>query len=540
MHTARWEGIHNVVARVVVLKGTYRDSITLMKISNEVSEMAGIRNAAAVMATDLNKRLLSDLGFRTDEIEPAGSNDVIIALDAQDERTLEGAFARVEGLLSAQETMPSEEARPRTLDSGLGLLPDANLVMISVPGEFAKREALKALRKGLHVFLFSSNVDAADELELKQTARDKYLLLMGPDCGTAIINGVVLGFGNVVNRGAVGIVSASGTGLQQVSVLIQREGMGISQAIGTGGNDLSEAIGGIMMMEGIRRVEEDEETKAMVIISKPPNPQTARRVLAFVRRCRKPVVVNFLGQSIDPAEIKGQHQAGTLEDAANIVCSLMQGKKFERKPFSAPGDWVLRVADGEASRLTKTQRYVRGLFSGGTLCYEAMVVMTPLIGEAYSNRPLRAPQRLEDSNISREHTCVDLGSEEFTKGRPHPMIDFKLRKMRILREAGDPETAVILLDVVLGLGSNPDPAAELVPSIVEAKALAQKNGRFLPVVASVIGTPGDPQDLAKQQEELEKAGVVVMPSNAQASRMAALIASKGMGAPGLVGGRKDE
>ena len=516
-----------MVARVVVMKGTYRDSVALMKISNVVSTSTGIRNAAVVMATGLNKRLLGDLGFRTDEFEQAGSNDLIIALDAQSEQTLEGGLSQVGSLLSPKDTSLSRQVHPRTLDSALELLPDANLAVISVPGQFAGREALKALERGLHVFLFSSNVAAEDELRLKRRAKDKHLLLMGPDCGTAIINGVVLGFGNVISRGPVGIVSASGTGLQQVSVLIQNNGLGVSQAIGTGGNDLSAPIGGIMTIEGIKRLEEDKETKAIVVISKPPSPQVSRKVLAVVRRCRKPVVVNFLGQSIGPTEVKGQYQAPTLEDAASIVCSVIRDEKPQKRLFPVTKEQVLTVVSGEASKLAAGQKYVRGLFSGGTLCDEAIVVMTPLVGGIYSNTPLKARYKLDDANNSRDHTCIDMGSEEFTMGRPHPMIDFTLRKMRILQEARDPGTAVIVLDLVLGLGSNPDPAAELLPAIAEARKLAGNRGRFLTVVASIIGTSEDPQDFGNQRKALEKAGVVVMDSNAQAARLAALIASKG-------------
>ena len=524
-----------MVSRVVVMKGTYRDSITVMKISNELSAASGIRSAAAVMATGLNKRLLGDLGFRAIEVESAGPNDLVVALEAQDENALGDALEKLDRLLSARKTMLSGPAGPRTLDSALGMLPDANLAVISVPGQFAKREALRALREGLHVFLFSSNVPAADELELKRIAKDSGLLLMGPDCGTAMLNGVVLGFGNVVRRGPVGIVSASGTGSQQVSVLVHGAGLGISQVIGTGGSDLSEQIGGLMMIEGLKLLEDDEGTKVIVIISKPPGPPTAEKLLVVARQCRKPVVVNFLGRSIESAADSGVREVATLEDAAKTACALVRGETPRVEPFSAKKEDVLAIVEREASSLTASQKYVRGLFSGGTLCLETMVVMTPLIGGIYSNTALGGSHTLGDANVSREHTCVDLGSEEFTAGRLHPMMDYTLRKMRILREAKDPETAVILADIVLGIGSNPDPAAELVPTVAEAKGLAQRGGRSLPIVASAIGTPDDPQDLTRQRKELENAGVIVMESNAQAARIAALIATRGAAAPRVFG-----
>jgi len=516
-----------MVATVVVRKDTYRDSVTLMKISSKVAQLKGVRQAAVVMATPLNKQLLGDIGLLTDEGERAGPTDLVIALDAEDDESMSSAVSEVDSLLSAREYVEAEEILPRTLDSALRMMPDANLVMISVPGNFAKREALRALRKGLNVFLFSSNVPIEEELELKKLASEKDLLLMGPDCGTAIINGVVLGFGNIVNQGSIGVVSASGTGLQQISTLIDREGLGVSQAIGTGGNDLSEKVGGIMMTKGIRLLEQDEKTRAIVLVSKPPDPQVTERILEAADCCKKPVVVNFIGVENNSIGKKGFITATTLEDAARTVCALVQGKRPRKTIFDIARKRIMSIVESESSGLSSTQRYVRGLFSGGTLCYEAVAVLAPLIGDAYSNTPLKREYKLEDVNVSKEHTCIDMGSEEFTVGRPHPMIDFTLRRRRLAQEARDPETAVIMLDVVLGYGAHPDPSAELVPPITEARTIAEQDGRYLSFVASVIGTAKDPQDLRRQERKLKQAGVVVMPSNAQAARIAALVATRG-------------
>jgi len=516
-----------MVVRVIIRKGTYRDSVTLMKISNKVAELKEVLQAAVVMATPLNKQLLKDVKLLTDDIERAGPNDLVIALNTENEEGMKIAISEVDTLLSAREYVEVEEVRPKTLDSALSIMPDANLVMISVPGNFAKREALRALRKGLNVFLFSSNVPIEEELELKKISKEKGLLIMGPDCGTAIINNIVLGFGNVVNQGPIGVVSASGTGLQQFSTLIHREGLGISQAIGTGGNDLSKKVGGIMMMEGIKLLEQDKKTQIIVLISKPPDVQTGEKILKVASRCKKPIVVNFPGGESDEIKKRGCIAATTLEDAAGIACALIRGKKPEKTIFTISKRRIMSTVNAESSKLSRMQKYVRGLFSGGTLCYEALVVLAPLIGDVCSNVPLKAEYKLEDVNVSKRHTCIDMGSEEFTVGRPHPMIDFTLRKRRIVQEAKDPETAVVLLDVVLGYGAHQNPAAELVPSIVEAKTVAEQNGRFLSVVTSIVGTPEDPQDLRKQQRKLKEAGVIVMPSNAQATRTAALIATRG-------------
>jgi len=522
--------------KIIVEKGNYRDSVTLMKVSNEVSKLKGVSQAAVLMATPLNKRFLADAGFEGSEVEKAGPDDLIIAIEAASEEVLESSVSRVEEMLSSRESMEAEEIHPRTLTSAVKLMPDANLALISIPGRFAKREAMNALESGLNVFLFSSNVSREDEVELKEAAKARRLLVMGPDCGTSIINGVVLGFGNVVRRGSVGIVSASGTGIQQVSTLLDGEGLGISHAIGTGGNDLSEKVGGMTTMEGIRLLEEDEGTRVIVLISKPPGPKTSANVLNAASRSSKPLIVNFLGEA--GAGASKQVRAVTLEDAARMASGFVKGKKAGARPFSDSETRVRSLAQSESSEMSGTQKYIRGLYSGGTLCYESQVILVPLMGEVFSNAPLRQESRLEDANISRGNTCIDMGSEEFVVGRPHPMIDYSLRKNRILQEARDPETAVVLLDVVLGYGSNEDPAKELEPTIISAKKLAGAGGRHLSVVASVIGTREDPQDIRKQTKELASAGVVLMPSNAQAARFAALVASRGAVGRRLFGNRR--
>jgi succinyl-CoA synthetase alpha subunit len=489
-----------------------------MKLSNKVSELDGVLQAGVVMGTPTNKGFLKAINLLTEDARQASPNDLVIALETQDEKSMAHALSEVDRLLTIRVSKDETKIIPKTLDSALRAMPDANLVIISVPGIYAKREALKALRKGLNVFFFSSNVSLEDELELKQLALEKGLLVMGPDCGTAIVNNIVLGFGNVVNQGNIGLVAAAGTGLQQVSTLIHNEGFGISQAIGTGGNDLSKTIGGIMMIEGIKRLEQDDETKVIVLISKPPNQEVSERVLKIAHQSSKPVVVNFLGGDI---ENQGFITAKTLEDAATTACALVQGKQAVKNIFTASSeksDW---------DRLAANQKFVRGLYSGGTLSYEALILITPLLGEIFSNSPLKPHLKLENSNLSKDHTCVDMGAEEFVIGRPHPMIDYTLRNQRIIKEGNDPETAVILLDVVLGYGSHDNPAVELISPIQEIKGNAERNGRYLSVVASIVGTSLDHQEFQKQHKLLEDIGVIIMPSNAQAARLAALIATRG-------------
>lgn len=512
---------------VIVRKDTYRDSVILMRLSNKVTELDGVLQAGVVMGTPTNKKFLEVLNLLTKEARQATPNDLVIALDTEDEKSMAQALSEVERLLTTRVSRDASKIIPKTLDSALRDMQDANLVIISVPGIYAKREALKALRKGLNVLIFSSNVSLEDELELKQLALKKGLLVMGPDCGTAIINNIVLGFGNVVNKGNIGLVAAAGTGLQQVSTLIHDEGFGISQAIGTGGNDLSKTVGGIMMIEGIKRLEQDDETKVIVLISKPPNQEISKKVLKIARQSSKPVVVNFLGADIEIIENQGFTTAKTLEDAAVTACALVQGKQAIKNIFTASKKEILSIARSEWDRMATGQKFVRGLYTGGTLSYEALILITPLLGEIYSNSPLKHHLKLEDSNLSKKHTCVDMGAEEFVIGRPHPMIDYTLRNQRIINEGNDPQTAVILLDVVLGYGSHDNPAAELVTPIRAVKANAERNGRYLSIVASIVGTSLDHQDYHKQYKILEEVGVIIMPSNAQAARLAALIATKG-------------
>jgi succinyl-CoA synthetase alpha subunit len=397
---------------------------------------------------------------------------------------------------------------------GLEAAPEANLALVSTPGEYAAAEALKALRLGLNVMLFSDNVSGTDEVMLKRFARDRGLMVMGPDCGTAIIGGIPLGFANVVRRGAIGVVAASGTGLQQVTALVDRLGEGISQAIGTGGHDLSAEVGGITMLQGLEGLAADKATKVIVLFSKPPAAEVAAKILAAARRAKKPVLVNFLGTG--PTSIRGRnlHPAKTLEDAACAAVALSRGKAPKRAP---------QMKIERLPRPGRGQKYVRGLYSGGTFCYEAALLLGEALSPVYSNTPVGKAAKLDDVWKSKANTVIDLGDDLFTRGRPHPMIDHRLRNDRFLAEAADPETAVILLDVVLGYGSHENPAGEVATAIGKARARAAKAGRRVAFVGFVCGTEGDPQGFAAQEKTLRDAGMILLPSNAQAARLAARI-----------------
>lgn len=514
-----------MVVKSVVHRGDYRDSVVLMRVSQQLERVDGVLKASAMMATDSNKQLLRDAGLLTGEIEAAGPNDLVVAVEAADEGAAEKAVQKAREFLTEVSSVERGEVIYKTIGAAFDAVPDSNIVVISTPGEFAAREAMKALRAGKHVMLFSSDVTTEDEVKLKQFAAEKGLLVMGPDCGTAILGGVGLGFSDVVRRGPVGIVGAAGTGIQEVSSIL--DAVGVSHAIGTGGHDLSDAIGGITMLAGLEALEADEQTKVIVMISKPPSPKVSEKILERVKKLRKPVVVNFIGGDPNMIAKYGATSAATLEDAAAKAVALLHNKKPWDIKFTIPEERVKALVDGESGRLAPNQKYIRGLFSGGTLCAEALLILRDLIGDVYSNVALKSELKLPDVHKSKFNTCVDMGTEDFVRGVPHPMIDFRFRRERLLGEAKDPDTAVILLDLVLGIGANLDPAGELVGVIRDAKEMARKEGRHLAVVSSVTGTAGDPQGLAAQRGRLEDAGVIVMPSNAQAARMAALIATRG-------------
>lgn len=505
-----------------VKKNFYQDSMKLMQISQKLSHLSGIKKAAAIMATKANLAMLKETGLLKKETDSASPNDLIVAIEAESEKEANEALKMLDALLAPHQAGISAKFECKDLDSAQNDLPQANIAVISVPGEYAKLEVAKAVDRGLHVFLFSDNVSIGEEIELKLRAKEKGLLMMGPGCGTAIINGVGLGFANVVNRGPIGVIAAAGTGMQEVTSLINNWGSGISHAIGVGGRDLSDKVGGIMTIEAIRMLQGDEGTKAILLVSKPPSDKVARRVIDIIRKGGLPAVICFLGMKNTKANDSKTQFATNLDQSALDAIKLVGAANTAPKVLSH-NKWT-KAAQKCQSLLNTDQIYLRGLFSGGTLCYEAQQILTPMLGKIYSNAPLDKQNKLRHSNVSKQHTCIDLGEEEFTKGRPHPMIDATQRNERLLQEASNPGVAVILFDVVLGYGASPDPAGDLIPAIDESNRLAKKKGRSIAFVAHVCGTERDPQDLTSQVKKLEKAGVIVLPTNALASRVAGLIA----------------
>ncbi|MCD4791930.1 MAG: acyl-CoA synthetase FdrA [Bacteroidales bacterium] len=502
----------------IIKKGVYFDSVSLMIVSKDLNKIEGVSDSSVIMGTNENKAILKMADLYIDMFDDADDTDMLIAVGVENEETFQNALIFIEEQLKAirKTSDDSSDFAPKSFDSALKLIPDANLSLISVAGKYAVNEVQKALNANLHVMLFSDNVSVEDELKMKKRAVEKGLLMMGPDCGTAIINGIPLAFANIVTKGNIGIVAASGTGLQEVSSVITNLGGGISQALGTGGRDVKKEVGGIMFIEALKALEKDEQTKVITLISKPPHPDVLQKIANEIKLLKKPVVAIFIGADEKLVKESGAIPAGNLEEAAVISVALSENKDYKQ----AVNELNNRKEknNGLAKELAKNNKgkYIRGLYSGGTLCDEAQLLLKDTLGFTYSNTPLNPDYQLPDIWKSKEHTIIDLGEDEFTSGRPHPMIDYSLRNKRIVDEAEDVNTAVILLDVVLGYGSNLTPDSELVPVFEQAK----KINPDLVIICSVTGTDKDPQNRAKIKQALEDAGAIVMNTNVEAVELA--------------------
>lgn len=490
-----------MIERLSARRGSYRDSVTLMLASNDATRLDGVVEASAVAATPLNLELLERAGFDLVELGLLEPSDLVVAIRAESEQVVEQASDAIEARLAAAE--PAETGSPvrlaRSLSGAALRTEGTNLAVISVPGAAAAYECATAIEAGLHVFCFSSGFDMSLERGLKQRAADCGLLLMGPDCGTAILDGVGIGFANQLGRGPVGIVGASGTGMQQIGCLLDGAGIGISHAIGVGGRDLQAEIGGTMTLAALRLLGGDPATEVIVVVAKAPAPSLAARVADQAAATGKPVVLCFPGlEDFEPPA--GTELATTLEAAARSAAEHAGGSLELAEPP------VPSVPPG----------LIRGLFSGGTLRDEALAVITSWSAEHGLEPPLASSDEASDGGGGR-HILVDYGSERLTLGRAHPMIDPALRNAAVARIGSEPTVAVLLVDVVLGRGSHPDPAGALAPAI--ESALGSRGGD-LAVVVSLCGAAGDGQGVELQAARLCAAGATVARSNAAAARLA--------------------
>jgi len=485
------------VEHVEVRAGAYADSVALLQVSRDVASTPGVVAAQVAMATELNLEVLAGMGFT---LPPASPNDMLVALRLDDDSVLAAALAAVDAALAGARRGSSGEVTtvpPRTTASALRRA-GGGLALVSVPGAAALVEAMDALDAGADVMVFSDNVPLEHELALKRTARDRGLLVMGPDCGTAVVGGVGLGFANTVTPGRVGIVAASGTGCQQALALLDAAGVGVAAALGVGGRDLSSAVGGISTMTALARLDADPSVERILVVSKPPAPEVAAAVEEYAATLATPVDFALLGAG--QPDLTSQVEALLDELGVGVP---------EWPTWGTPAD---PEADGA----------LRGLFVGGTLCDEAMLLAAETLGPIRSNIPLAPDLALDASLLAPSHLMIDFGDDGLTRGRAHPMIDPTLRLEHLARVAADEETAVILLDVVLGHGAQDDPAADLVPAIKAAREV-----RGVPVVVACVGTRADQQGLARQAEALAAAGAEVHLSNAAATRRAVALATGG-------------
>jgi FdrA protein len=483
-----------------IKKGFYQDSLKLMKVSSEIGELPNVKQAFSFMATEINKKTRIQESLMDDDVKMAEADDLVLIVEATDIESAQNALDAFEkqiilGTAKAASSSGVVNNSPKTIEQGLEKL-GGNIVLISVPGTYATVQALFALNQGLNVMLFSDNVSLEDEIMIKDYALERNLLVMGPDCGTAIINGVPLCFANHVLRGNIGIIGASGTGTQELTVQLDSVGCGISHAIGTGGRDLSKEVAGRTTLAALELLKHDSNTEIIAVVSKPPSPSVAEKVIDAVKDSGKPAVLAYLGSTSRKIS-EDIYVVGTIEEAVAKIYALNQGNNPEEIKVLYERNSVDFI---ETKSLDRSQKKVKGLYTGGTLASEAKYVLTGL-----------------------ESEIIDLGDDEYTSGALHPMIDPTNRNRFVEQAFQDENVALILCDVVLGLGSHPDPASELVIAINNAKKQGHQEKI---VIASVIGTEKDPQIKSKQVKILQDAGVHVFPSNQYAAEVAANLARR--------------
>jgi FdrA protein len=507
-----------------VIHHSYHDSVVLMQIAQAVQQQSGVEQATVMMGTDANKAVMRESGLWDSTITSVSPDDLVIVIKATNNEAAQKALLFglevLEGSLTSLQKVENQSVGAGDpdlhaidqIDFYSDVTDTPKFAVISVPGEYAAAEAWKAIKSNCHVLIFSDHVSIEDELALKIAGRDRGLLVMGPECGTAMVGGVPLAFANQVCEGGIGLVAAAGSGLQEAICLISRMGGGISHAIGTGGRDLSEEIGGLTMETGIDLLMADEKTKVLAILSKPPDPLIANQIIEKIRNSKKPVVVCFLGRRTQDDMFNGNQFVETIEELA-IETVELSGKKINHKEFDVlninPPDWKMK------------NPLLRGLFTGGTLAYEAMVILQNKFSlPIFSNTPLHSDYYSGKDLSINDHICLDLGASEYTLSAPHPMIDGRLRSELLTEVAADPRVGIVLFDLILGFGSENNPAGVIAPAIVEALQNAQQNQHPLLFIASITGTDQDLQNRKSQKKILINAGVHLAPSNAAAVKLA--------------------
>lgn len=512
-----------------IKENCYYDSIFLMNASRQMKMAEGIHNAILVMGTEVNKSVLKEVGALTFEAQKALPGSLIIVLDAENQKQAEVAMVRFEELTDVPETAGSgSEQSARTLDEVIQKEPERNLTVISLPGEYAATEASTALKAGMNVFIFSDNVPLEDEIRLKRYAAGHGLFVMGPSCGTAVIGGVSLGIMSRIRKGKIGVVGASGSGIQEICVLVDRMGYGISQAIGTGGRDLSYEVGGITMLQGIDYLASDPETTVLVLVSKSPHPDTSKKIFNCLKMVSKPKVIFFLGGDRSEIEAAGAFCAVSLAEAAELAVALAANGQVQQGNYIEKTRKELKsLAAAERYGRLPAQQYLRGLFCGGTHCEEAALLLREILPRVHSNLNFAGMIMLDDPAESEGHCLVDMGDEMFTIGRPHPVIDPSILADRLVQEGTDMQTAVLLFDLLLGCGIHSDPVGTIEEPLRIVRRQVEADSRKLTLVCALCGTDADPQGFENQKQRLETLGVRVFTKNAEAALFAGLAAGHG-------------
>ncbi|WP_336218394.1 acyl-CoA synthetase FdrA [Citrobacter amalonaticus] len=472
-----------------IKKGSFQDSVSLMIISRKLSERPEVDQVSVMMGTPANKAMLDSTGFWHDDFANATPNDICVAVRTRHEQPgiLDVIREQLEKELSAIASASGSSQqlqKARRWESACQKLPQANLLLVSVAGEYAASVAQEGLLAGKNVMMFSDNVPLEQEVELKTLAREKGLIVMGPDCGTAMIAGSPLAFANVLPKGGIGVIGASGTGIQEVTSQIALHQQGISHAIGLGGRDLSADVGGISALTALEMLAADEATRVIAFVSKPPAPQVRTRIINAMQKVGKPVVALFLGNKPEQRRDGNVWLANSLSDAAQLAVLLM------------------RVAQQRNVQPEVAGKGIYGLYAGGTLAAEAAMLLSAGLGVPVSES--HAAGVMLDAQ---GHRIVDLGDDSYTLGRPHPMIDPTTRSIEIEKLAAMPEVGVLLLDVVLGYGACTDPAGAVVEAI--KKVRAQRSAPLV-TIATMTGTDADPQGRSEQIDILRAEGIAVV------------------------------
>ena len=506
----------------IVKKNFFRDSVQMMQFSQQLKDEQGVVDAAIVMGTDLNKTTLKNMDLLTEDGISATENDTLISINCKDENSLNNTAQKAEQLLVSDSAKAKNEFND--LSSALDSFSNANIASLSIPGQFVKEMAVELINKQLNLFVFSDHVPLEDEIYLKNLALENNVLFMGPEAGTSILNGTVFGFGNRVRKGSIGIIGASGTGIQESSTMIDLFGEGISHGIGVGGRDLRNDIGGMMTMKAMEIFENDPNTKAVLLVSKPVDNYIRNKIINKINNfSKKNYVLCLIGDnenSVDTAKIKFSK---SIQMSVLKILKLLDDNVYKKTKDVVRNQIndSIKLSESLSKDLNEGQKFVRGFFAGGTLCYESKIILEQMIGKIYSNLSSDDEYSIKGNVSSKENTLIDFGEEEFTSARPHPIIDPLLRRNRILEDANDPNVGVIIIDIICGINAAKNTMAFHAETIKKAIEIAREQGRKLSVFTYICGTEND---VSKNELKLlADSGAKLFTSNALMSFAAALV-----------------